>query len=190
MRIRWTAFHEAGQVVAAWRIEIPLETATIAPTKTMAGSPLSKNPLRGVILDYEDSDRARLLAEKAIIVALAGQAAQRRYNPRSWRSYHGDDDRKIAVDLALRLNGSSEATSAYIKWLEIRAHDIIKQRWRQVEAVANALLEKGTLSGEELRAVILASLTGPLIEAIRTAGGADVIPSPKSKSSGTGQRPT
>jgi hypothetical protein len=152
---RATAFHEAGHVVAQWRNGLKLKTATIVPTVDASGSAESENPLRGIKLDIDGSDRARLRAEKWITVMLAGPTAQRLHNPRSWRHYHGASDRKVAVDLALNLNGSGEAASAYLNWLEIVTRQMIAGSWPSVERVAGALLEHGTLAGPELLAAIM-----------------------------------
>jgi hypothetical protein len=52
---------------------------------------------------------------------LAGPAAQRRFRPSSWRSWHGGRDHEAAVDLALRLNGHEDAATAFLKWLGLCA---------------------------------------------------------------------
>jgi hypothetical protein len=45
------------------------------------------------------------------------------------------------------LNGSERATDAYLKWLGIVAADLIETHWEDVESIAAALLERGTMSG-------------------------------------------
>jgi ATP-dependent Zn protease len=71
------AFHEAGHVVAGHTEGIPVRKATIIPKRDESGHVLYVSPLRGVKLDCDGSDRARLRAESAIIIFLAGRAAQR-----------------------------------------------------------------------------------------------------------------
>jgi hypothetical protein len=51
----------------------------------------------------------------------------------------------------------SALQGAYLRWLEIVAREMIDQYWPQVEAVANELIEKRSLSGKELEDVIRAS---------------------------------
>ena len=82
-----TAFHEAGHAVVAWRRGLKVHSATIVPTKDYSG--MVRRGSLGVRLDIDGSNRARLRAESAIVVCLAGPAAQRRHNPRSWRAYMG-----------------------------------------------------------------------------------------------------
>ena len=95
-----------------------------------------------------------------VIACLAGQEAQRRYSPRSLR--HSDHnqaggDYKLALDLALMVNASEEQATAYLKWLSIVTHDLVALWWPQVERVAGALFERGTLTAEEIKAEILAT---------------------------------
>jgi hypothetical protein len=144
-----TAFHEAGHVAAAWRHGV-----TIVPTPGFRGHIWHANPLRGIHLDYDGSDRARLRAEVGIIVCLAGPEAQRRFSPRSWRSYHGATDHEMAVDLAMSLNGSNEASSAHLKWLAIVTRDEIAALWPLVEKVAHALVRKRTLTATEVKTLL------------------------------------
>ena len=151
---RATAFHEAGHAVAARDRGFRLHRATIVPSGDYAGIVEHSNPLRGIDLGSDRSPLARLRAEDAIIVHLAGPAAQRRYKPRSYRSYHGKIDYERALGLAVAQNGPFEAAKAQLRWLEIVARDMIEQQWHFVESVAEALLEKGTLSGAQLRRVL------------------------------------
>jgi hypothetical protein len=152
---RATAYHEAGHLAAAWRLGIKIRRATIIPTTDCTGEVEHDNPLRGIHLDVDGSDRARLRAEKLIILALAGPEAQRRFNPRSWRAYHGAADHQQAVDIALSLNASEEAAAAHLKWLEVRARDLIVASWDVVEVIAAELLNQGVLSSAHVDAAIV-----------------------------------
>jgi hypothetical protein len=149
-----TAFHEAGHVVAAWSRGLKTHSATIVPTPEFRGHTLHANPLRGIRLDYDGSARARLRAELAIVVCLAGPEAQRRHSPRSWRAHHGDFDFRKAVDLASSFNSSNEAVHAYLDWLAIVTSDEIAARWPQVETIAQALVVRRTLSAVEVEALL------------------------------------
>jgi hypothetical protein len=141
--------------VASWSLGERLHRATIVPDLDAHGSVEHSNPLRGISLDLDGSDRARLRAERLAVICLAGPEAQRRYNPRSWRSWHGRLDHAKAVDIALSLNASEFTTSAHLNWLEHRARDLINAHWPIVEAVAAELIERSTLTGEEARQAIM-----------------------------------
>jgi hypothetical protein len=41
-----------------------------------------------------------------------------------------------------------------LRWLQVRTEGLIETNWPEVEAVAAALLERGTLKGKEVLAVI------------------------------------
>lgn len=155
-----SAYHEAGHAVIAYMFGYKPQAATIIPTIDTAGSVSHPNPLRGIRLDIDGSDRARLRVEKAIIICLAGPLAQRHHNRRSWRSYHGQSDYELINELALRICGSAEQASAFLKWLEIVAHDLVKMHWRQITKVAMALLERTRLSADELRVTIVGHADG------------------------------
>jgi hypothetical protein len=147
-----TAFHEAGHAVACWRHGLKVHSATIIPAHDLSGAVQHANPLRGIRLDINNSARGRQRAESTIIICLAGPAAQRRHSPRSWRSHHGAADHALAVDLALTMNGSAEATNAYLRWLEIATRDEIAILWPKVEKLAHALFERFILTAAEIEA--------------------------------------
>ncbi len=155
-RLEATAYHEAGHAYAAWNLGFKLHRVTIVPTTDETGSTVHANPLHGIELDVDGSDRARMRAEKAILIALAGPAAQQRYRPRSWRRNHGASDFDWATDLALHLCGDGETATAYLKYLDLVARKMVAgPRWPVIAAVADSLLERGTLSGREVRATIM-----------------------------------
>ena len=146
------AFHEAGHVVAAWSRRLKIHSATIAPTSEFEGQVRHASPLRGIRLDCDGSDRARLRAESAIVVLLAGPEAQRRHGPRS--IYLGAHDHPEAVDLVMRLNGSEEAANAHLKWLSIVTRDEIAVLWPLVERVAHALVRERTLTAAQVKSLL------------------------------------
>jgi hypothetical protein len=141
-------------------LRVKLRKVTIIPGDGYSGGFEHASPLRGIQLDIHGSDRARMKAETAIIVSLAGPAAQRRYSPRSCRSWHAASDYDLASALALRLNGDGKTASAYLKWLGIVADNLVAGRWSFLEKLAAALLERGTLSGPEILATIMPPMKG------------------------------
>lgn len=46
--------------------------------------------------------------------------------------------------------GSVEEESAFIKWLDVKTRKILDLRWREVERIAAALVERKRLSGKEV----------------------------------------
>jgi hypothetical protein len=154
---RATAYHEAGHAVIACRSRIKLRSVTIVPGNGYSGRVEHVSPLRGIHLDVDGSNKARMKAEAAIIVSLAGPAAQRRYNPRSLRAWHSSSDYELASGLALRLNRDEESAAAYLKWLGMVARQSVEAQWRFIEKLAGALLDRESLSGSEILAVLMSS---------------------------------
>jgi hypothetical protein len=142
-----TAYHEAGHAVVALFLGYKPRSATIIPAVDFHGQVKHDSPLRGIKLDIDDSDRARLRVERAIMICFAGPLAQQRYRPRSWRRWHGASDFQTAADLALRVSGSEEAATAFLRWLELQTRSIVIARWTLIDRVAQALLEHDKLVG-------------------------------------------
>jgi hypothetical protein len=156
------AYHEAGHIVAALTQSLVDHSAAFVRTVEFRGPKVHKNALRGARLELGKSDRARLRAERAILVRLAGPAAQKRHAPRSWRSWHGESDRKQALDLASSVSSSPSAAYAFVARLGIAADDLIAARWSLVERVASALIEGSPLSAAQIRRI-----AGPAADAGR-----------------------
>ncbi len=151
-----TAYHEAGHAVMVRYEGFSLRRVTIIPAAEYAGRVKLQNPLRGIHLNYDGSDRARLKAERAIRICLAGPLAQRRFNLKGWRAYHGRKDFETAFDIIQHLVGSDEEAVAYLKLLDIQSKKILEldHVWGAVEVLASALIEHRKLSGKDATAVI------------------------------------
>jgi hypothetical protein len=152
--LRATAFHEAGHVVAAWRQGVRVYRVTIVPTDGFMGRIDHQTVLRGNRLDLNSSDRVRGNADRRIIICLAGPEAQRRHRPCSWRAWHGRDDHTTAVDLALRMHGCEKAAATHLRRLGQRSRDLVTASWASVEAIAEALLDRGTLNQIAISAIL------------------------------------
>jgi hypothetical protein len=144
-------------MIAAWRSRVKIRSATIVPAEDFYGLVEHESPLRGVRLGIGGSDRARLKAEKAILIWLAGPAAQRRFQVASWRSHHGRGDFANARDLALRLHGSSELAAAYLKWMQAQAQAFVVANWWFVRAFARRLLKDETLEYRDIQEIMVAA---------------------------------
>lgn len=150
-----TAYHEAGHAVAAWRLGAGPRAVTIMSRSDSQGEVSYQSPLSNIRFDLDGSDRTRNRGERTIIICLAGPIAQRRFAPRSWRRWHGASDYHAAHEIALRLNKSSKAAEAHLKWLEVRTEDLVDSLWNFIERVAVALSVRGMLSSDEIRSILL-----------------------------------
>jgi hypothetical protein len=142
-----TAYHEAGHAVMVHVEGYAVLACTIEHGEGMAGGVIWNNPLAVHASELpEDHDRPAAMRACARI-ALAGEIAQRRYRPSSWRKHQGRTDREAAVMLAIRLVQSGEQAAALMIGLEQQVRDALATHWRLVEAVAAALVRHGHLSG-------------------------------------------
>jgi ATP-dependent Zn protease len=158
-----TAYHEAGHAVASLALGIRVRSASIVPNRESAidGYVRSQKIGRNTARNIEWADRftrSRLQAEKRVMVWMAGELAQRRFNPRSVRSYHASMDREEIVDMLMRyarprLSEAIDVTSHY-KLLKEWTAELLDENWILVEAVANALVKRRTLSGSEMRNIV------------------------------------
>ena len=151
-----TAYHEAGHAVAAYRHGMKVKRLTIVPSGDALGSHQSHAYFTGINLEYDGGAREQRRAENFALVCFAGPAAQRRFNPKGYRSYHGADDIHQALGMLGYLAGDDEILAAYWKLVDLQARAFIESavNWRTVEHLATVLLDQRTMTGTEVRAAI------------------------------------
>lgn len=146
-----TAYHEAGHAVMRLMLGRSVTRATIKSEGDTLGS-VGHRPAK-VDTEWLGEDWAtRRWAETAIMVALAGpEAEQRLTGSRNGAGAASDDAwvHEVSVDAE---GYADERRQAYLRWLQLKVRDWVNdsQFWRQVEAVAAALLERETLTGAEV----------------------------------------
>ncbi len=141
---RATAYHEAGHAVAAIVRGVRVKHATIAPSGNSAGH---------VHLPGHMPKQIGAMHDRGMI-ALAGEAAQRRFSPRSVRQHHGGSDREMVREFALRASGSAKVAQCLVDLWQAQADDLMQARWAAVQRIAAALLERQTVDGVELRRLV------------------------------------
>lgn len=144
------AYHEAGHAVAAYHLHIKIRKLSIIPDHDSHGRMIQRDPFAGINIEWDETPRAHLRTQQAIVVYLAGPVAQKRFRARSYRRLHGSSDHAHAVDLALRACGSEQSATAFLKWLHIEASDMMALHWPMVEAVARELLVKNEIIGRAI----------------------------------------
>ncbi len=154
--IEATAYHEAGHAVLCWKERVRLKGASIIPDRTSAGRIAHSHPLKGINPEFDTSTHSRVRMEKEVRILLAGTIAQRKFSPKGYRHYHGGQDHEWATDLLMHYTGSDEEVEAYINLLHVQTRQALDLPWvwTAVIAVAEALLDKGELTGRETRAII------------------------------------
>ncbi|HEY5617047.1 MAG TPA: DUF3175 domain-containing protein [Vicinamibacterales bacterium] len=153
------AFHEAGHAVAAYHLHVRLRRISIGSDEGNALGWLELW-LPHVTSGEADDIRSAHVIERHIIVLLAGAQAERIGVGRA--SYPGGGlDFYEAMRRAESICRTSEETSAYLRWLQMRAHSLVERpTWRQpIEALATRLLERRDLSARETRAIIRGAIS-------------------------------
>ncbi len=154
-----TAYHEAGHVVAAWLLGFTALDVSIIRDRDSAGRVTiePEEPSTCEAIARGDRwDTSRFIAEKRIMMLQAGEVAQRRYDPRSVRGHHSQSDRNIS-DVLLRQYAPDREKR------DIEPHrlllcnwtiHLIEQRWPLVEGVAETLLVRPELFGDQILDVL------------------------------------
>ncbi len=156
-KLESVAYHEAGHAVVGWHEGLRLDRVTIIPGKEYAGLV----EWEGLFKSREDPDLEMTPAmcermARHARVNLAGIIAQRRYNARSYREHDDFSDRTTVTHLAHSLGGNEEITNAYMRLWDAQTRAVLDLHWSRVEALAEALLEKRELTGDEAVRVMLA----------------------------------
>lgn len=160
------AYHEAGHLIAAHRLGLPFsgkQAISIIEAEDYRGVFIHKNILQPDEV-YTNPDRARLKMERLVVSKLAGIEAQRSFDPNSvdcgdglpGGHWDGVSDYHDAIGLIDHFVGSNEELEAYLNLLRIRARNLVASNWPYIEAIAERLLEKKTLSAADARQVISA----------------------------------
>lgn len=149
-----TAYHEAGHAVMHLEEKLAFEHVTIVPNEERRSLGHLIWKVQSDFNPEISSDRKTLrLLESMILCSLAGPAAEAIYaGRRNWRGAAGDLEAMVAR--AIDYTGSPEEANAFVNWLWIRANNTMKAQWPTVEAVAEALLAKKTLSTREVKKAI------------------------------------
>ncbi|NPD68292.1 hypothetical protein HN018_19295 [Lichenicola cladoniae] len=140
-----TAHHEAGHAFAAILKGVRFDYVTVE-ADMQRGSAGHVRFLR--------ANAGFEATHKGAVVAMAGEAAQRRYNPRSIRVHHGEGDREEVAVKAMELcGGSAKAANLLVRLWDQQARDLVAGWWTEIGILADALLAKRRLSEAECRDV-------------------------------------
>ena len=149
-----TAYHEAGHAVAVLVYGLPINTITIRETEDSFGHVLKPSPMM-----FEVGKRKRnQIVRQYIVSSYAGYEAERRFDPERADEGLSQDDLNNAWNLPreweLPIRGCSyigdEAYERYLDRQQRQARALVTKHWRFVEMLAQALLERETLTGEDV----------------------------------------
>lgn len=150
-----TAYHEAGHAVAYFRLGKRIRKVTIVPNDGYRGCCFGYGKLPPLDGSVEITPAIEKKVEKEIQIFFAGALAEAKHlgrNPRGWSKLTDVD---CVMDLAMAMNGSMKTTEAYLNWLYLAAKELFNDEdtWKAVEAIAQELLKKKTLSGKGAYAI-------------------------------------
>jgi hypothetical protein len=162
------AHHEAGHAVACVWLGLPFRWVSIKPKGDSQGRVSGPSPLARLLEKHEDGDaltpREWVRVENEVVSFCAGSAAEaeylRRNNLVSIENLAvlvevGEPDRSMNVGIATRLHGDDpDVAHAWLTYLRLRAVSLVRWHWTHVEHVAEALVNRRTLSAKDVRAVI------------------------------------
>lgn len=92
------------------------------------------------------------------MIVVAGTLAQRKHHKKSVRRFHGRSDRKYAANLADLYCRSDDEAKAWLRLVEIRAANDLEILWPVVDRLAKALIDKRSMTGEEIESEIRSAL--------------------------------
>jgi hypothetical protein len=159
-----TAHHEAGHAVAAYQLGQPIKSVTISPDDDSSGSVSTGPYFSGdewdqlIRVNSEDiSGGMQQRLENDVLVCLAGPAAEKRFNFFGYRKGHGEQDRKIAMNWLSKLEGDNQTLGYYFRMFDLRARNFVQRatNWGLICHLAETLLVRPTLTGDEMKSVIL-----------------------------------
>jgi hypothetical protein len=132
-----TAIHEASHAVMADEVGAPITHATIEPSEGKNG--------------HVRCDKRALSLREKIIISLASSAAQ------TILKLGQVDPTGCAGDMRKAKRHSRKLSPGSLVEIGIETFALVTRRWSDVRRVAQALLEHGTLTGEEIAKLLKAA---------------------------------
>jgi hypothetical protein len=148
------AIHEAGHAVAAILHDIPFEHVTIVPTDEYNGCVrMEQPPAEYIAEETKDSPASLDYWHRRLIATMAGPAATKKLHPYGDWHRHAWADVDVAGDIFERIHERFDEAviQAHLKYIKALAASFVENNWKEIEAVAAALIEHGTLSGDQVR---------------------------------------
>ena len=155
--LKSTAYHEAGHAVLKFEFDLKIEKVTIVRDGDCLGSVKGKRAVTSRQVDKDNFGMARLKAEKDVMVMLAGGIAQKKFDPKTYKRDHCRSDFQSAWEMLSFFSRSEKETVAYREYLKLRTENFIvcrPYRWKMIQAVAEELLLRQTLTGQQVKEAI------------------------------------
>jgi len=135
------AYHEAGHIFCAHFFQHKIIKASLDACEV-------KLPAAA-----DNITPAGQTAFETIVVSLAGSYASQRFSGNGANGAGADNAYTKYLSLRLSEGRQSEA-DALLDWSRCRAAGLVERNWPAIQKVATALMERSTLSGEEIHKLI------------------------------------
>jgi len=159
-----TAYHEAGHAVVSFYLFMPFKYVTVTSDKTDAslGHVAWSRPPKWATDEYSSRPlQQREFWENHVMIGFAGRVAQQIFLGKRVQYGHGSDYQNIA-EHSLRFGGSSPDVHVHwCRWLHARTKTMVETRWKDIEAVARALVIHKRLTHDQVTNIINELYTAP-----------------------------
>jgi ATP-dependent Zn protease len=148
LRLKATAFHEAGHTVAAWCLYLPFSQVTIVPSPNSHGSiemQRIKRPEVEIICTHAGSIAEAIHSGHFNEAGFSGN--------RSDIDFGSGSDRARIKELLLQMNDGwtdKKQLQAIEFPLFKQARRIVESSWGEIEIIASALLKRQTLTAQDV----------------------------------------
>ena len=158
-----TAIHEAAHAVVRLHIRMTVRKVTIVSDDETLGHCTGGSMFRGVHLDalapsHRNYPKHFYNAIRMAMVCFAGGFAEEEYLPTK-RVQGCEDDYHAAVNLLDTFAASNEQCQTLVDYVEVCTRDLLRDPYirEQISALADALVERRPLTGDEIREVLSAA---------------------------------
>ncbi len=159
-----TAYHEAGHVVANFRLNLPrFKNVSIIPNGESLGRvrmTLIQNVFKKLEAGKVSPKEERYL-KNFLIGNFAGPAAEAKFRKITHFPNGYQQDMYDVVNICNYIFGSTEVIDAYLNYIIEEAKALVKSPvcWYAIDATATTLLNKKLLSYKECKKIYYASIT-------------------------------
>lgn len=152
-----TAYHEAGHVVMFIFLTRTFDVVTILPSDFWKGIVIGPARSPDTFQDLEINMDYNTMIEE-VMLCLSGPIAEEIY--RGIRPESGfESDYAQLSDFVLRLIVDEREQELFFDWIEFRVKGILTAKWKAVQAIAEALLEKESLTKKNVFEILMAAQT-------------------------------
>jgi ATP-dependent Zn protease len=151
-----TAYHEAGHAVVSSTFgRMPTKITITSDEDGCAGRTWFADDFKPEYQNrHNHSEEKQSYTRMRVVVAVAGIAAHDLWSPQ--REYDlgdiCDENRaRTIIEQTVRWDNSREA---YLERCKLEATELLRENWSKVEALVQALLERDTLTSDEVRRLI------------------------------------